>query len=79
MRQFFSDHNVIFKNLIIGLVKLQVLENWLEVYAGKILLHSIAGRLVSTRIWILGFGFGMESGLKTLVAGVKAYLIFKLI
>ena len=37
-----------------------------------------SGRLVSTRIWILGFGFGMNSGLKTIVAGVKSYSILKI-
>ena len=76
IRQFCSDHNVIFKNLIIGLVKLQVLGNWLEVYAGKNLLHSIKWR--ACKYQNMGFGFGMDGGLKTIVAGVKSYLILKL-
>ena len=41
---------------------------------GKICYTVLNGRLVSTEIWILGFG--MNSSLKTIVAGVNSYLIF---
>jgi hypothetical protein len=60
VRQFCSDHNVIFKNLIIGLVKLQVLENWLEVYAGKNLLHSIKSKACKYQDMDVGFWFWHE-------------------
>ena len=60
VRQFGSDHNVIFENLIIGLVKLQVLENWLKVYAGKNLLHSITWRACKYQNMDLGFWFWHE-------------------
>ena len=65
--------------LIIGLVQLQVLENWFEVYVEQILLHSICRGLEGLKIGPSGFSLGMIRGLKNRVAGEKPYLIFSLI
>ena len=65
--------------LIIGLARIQVLENWFEVYVEQILLHSICRGLAGLKIGPSGFSFGMIRGLKNRVAGEKPYLIFSLI
>ena len=55
--------------LIIGLVQLQVLENWFEVYVEQNLLHSIVRGLAGPKTGLSCFKFGMIRGLKNKVAG----------
>ena len=55
--------------LIIGLVQLQVLENWFEVYVEQNLLHSISRGLAGLKIELSCLSFGVIRGLGNIVAG----------
>ena len=63
--------------LIIGLVQIQVLENWFEVYAEENLIHSIKRGLAGVEIGFQGFNFGMITSLNNKIVGEKFYLILR--